>query len=106
MQTLDQHHGFCVAGYSSVSSFLLQLGKCAISVIAYIGVKRVTLDEQYLCQVDLKRSKDDGEKCYNQLSNEERAKFDEETLVNLTDNHKTIIRSQSYDKIGNENSTV
>ncbi|AES70834.1 hypothetical protein MtrunA17_Chr3g0109331 [Medicago truncatula] len=72
MQTLDQHHGFCVAGYSSV---------------------------------DLKRSKDDGEKCYNQLSNEERAKFDEETLVNLTDNHKTIIRSQSYDKIGNENST-
>lgn len=51
-----------------------------------------------LCQVDHKRSKEDGEKYYNQLSNEERAKFDEETLVNLNNNNKTIRRSQSYDE--------
>ncbi|KAI5408225.1 uncharacterized protein LOC127084326 [Lathyrus oleraceus] len=65
IQTLDQHHGYCTAGYSSV---------------------------------DHKRSKEDGEKYYNQLSNEERAKFDEETLVNLNNNNKTIRRSQSYDE--------
>ncbi|XP_058749137.1 uncharacterized protein LOC131622104 [Vicia villosa] len=67
IQTLDQHHGYCTAGYSSV---------------------------------DHKRSKVDGEKCYNQLSNDERAKFDEETLVNLNnnDNNKTSRRSQSYDE--------
>jgi len=48
-----------------------------------------------LWQVDLKRSKEDGEKYYNQLSNEERAKFDEETLVNLNNTEKRSTKIQS-----------
>lgn len=57
-------------------------------------------------QVDLKRSKEDGEKWYHQVSNEERAKFDEETLVNLNSKDKTSIRSQSYDRFNNEHTMV
>ncbi|QCD77960.1 hypothetical protein DEO72_LG1g1588 [Vigna unguiculata] len=53
--------------------------------------------------VDLKQSKDDGEKCYYQLSNEERSKFDDETLVNLNNTEKRNSRIQS-DEINNENS--
>jgi uncharacterized membrane protein len=56
--------------------------------------------------VDLKRSQEGGEKCYNQLSIEEREKFDGETLVNLSNNNKTRIRSQSYDRFCNEYSMV
>jgi uncharacterized membrane protein len=56
--------------------------------------------------VDLKRSQEGGETCYNQLSIEEREKFDGETLVNLSNNNKTRIRSQSYDRFSNEYSTV
>ncbi|XP_004500425.1 FLUCTUATING-LIGHT-ACCLIMATION protein 1, chloroplastic-like [Cicer arietinum] len=73
IQTLDQHHGYCFAAYSSV---------------------------------DLKRSKEDGEKWYHQVSNEERAKFDEETLVNLNSKDKTSIRSQSYDRFNNEHTML
>ncbi|RDY05327.1 hypothetical protein CR513_10848, partial [Mucuna pruriens] len=68
IQSLDRHHGYCIAGYSSV---------------------------------DLNRSKEDGEKCYNQLSNEERAKFDEETLVNLNIAEKRSTKPQS-DVFSNE----
>ncbi|XP_022642354.1 uncharacterized protein LOC106775141 isoform X2 [Vigna radiata var. radiata] len=53
--------------------------------------------------VDLKQSKDDGEKCYYQLSNEERTKFDEETLVNLNKTEKRNTRIQN-DEINNESS--
>lgn len=69
IQTLHQHLGYCIAGYSFV---------------------------------DLKRSGEDGEKCYNQLSNEERAKFDEETLVNLNNKEKISTRSQSVNMFSNE----
>ena len=58
-----------------------------------------------LWQVDLKRSKEDGEKYYNQLSNEERAKFDEETLVNLNNTEKRSTKIQS-DVFSNEYSMV
>ncbi|GKV27373.1 hypothetical protein SLEP1_g36548 [Rubroshorea leprosula] len=36
-----------------------------------------------LSSADVKWSVDEGEKCFNKLSIEERAKFDEETLVNV-----------------------
>ncbi|GAU44122.1 hypothetical protein TSUD_124090 [Trifolium subterraneum] len=52
--------------------------------------------------VDIKRNKEDGQKCYNQQSIEEREKFDEETLVNLNNNNKTRIRSQSSDSFNDE----
>lgn len=55
-----------------------------------------------LLQVNLKRSREDGEKCYDQLSNEERAKFDKETLVKLNSKDKTSSRNQSYDRFSNE----
>ncbi|KAK7387331.1 hypothetical protein VNO78_28052 [Psophocarpus tetragonolobus] len=45
--------------------------------------------------VGLSRSKADGEKYYNQLSNEERLKFDEETLINLNNTEKRIRRTES-----------
>ncbi|CAL0334783.1 unnamed protein product [Lupinus luteus] len=51
--------------------------------------------------VDLKQSREDGEKCYNQLSNEERAKFDEETLINLNKERKSK-RSQGVNMLSNE----
>ncbi|XP_020209017.1 uncharacterized protein LOC109793953, partial [Cajanus cajan] len=50
---------------------------------------------------DLKQSKEDGEKYYNQLSDEERAKFDEETLLNLNNTEKRSIKIQS-DMFSNE----
>lgn len=53
--------------------------------------------------VDIKQSKEDGEKYFNQLSNEERAKFDEETLVNLNNTEKKSIKTQS-DVFSNEDS--
>jgi uncharacterized membrane protein len=52
--------------------------------------------------VDTKRSKEDGQKFYNQQSIEEKEKFDEETLVNVNNNNKTRIRSQSSDSFSNE----
>ncbi|RZB81087.1 hypothetical protein D0Y65_030718 [Glycine soja] len=51
--------------------------------------------------MNLKRSKEDGEKYYNQLSNEERDKFDEETLVNLNNTEKRSKKTQS-DVFSNE----
>jgi Protein of unknown function (DUF1517) len=49
-------------------------------------------------QVDIKRSVEGGEKRFNQLSIEERGKFDEETLVNVNNvkRHKSTKRSSSF----------
>ncbi|CAN6292128.1 unnamed protein product [Urochloa humidicola] len=44
--------------------------------------------------VDVKRSMDDGEKRFNQLSIEERGKFDEETLVNVNSIKRNKVGSQ------------
>ncbi|KAK7290300.1 hypothetical protein RIF29_04616 [Crotalaria pallida] len=52
--------------------------------------------------VDRKRSKEAGEKCYNQLSKQERAKFDEETLVNLNNKVEISTRSQGVNKFSSE----
>ncbi|CAN1285423.1 hypothetical protein LINPERPRIM_LOCUS18990 [Linum perenne] len=45
-------------------------------------------------QVDVKRSMEDGEKRFNQLSIEERGKFDEETLVNVNSIKRQSSKSQ------------
>ncbi|OMO96427.1 hypothetical protein COLO4_15282 [Corchorus olitorius] len=52
--------------------------------------------------VDVKRSIDDGEKLFNQLSIEERAKFDEETLVNVNNIRRQSTASQKASDFSNE----
>ncbi|CAN6309746.1 unnamed protein product [Urochloa humidicola] len=52
--------------------------------------------------VDVKRSMDDGEKRFNQLSVEERGKFDEETLVNVNSIKRNKAGSQRSSGFSNE----
>lgn len=50
----------------------------------------------------MKRSMDDGEKRFNQLSIEERGKFDEETLVNVNSIKRNKTASQRSSGFSNE----
>ncbi|THU62202.1 hypothetical protein C4D60_Mb01t02630 [Musa balbisiana] len=52
--------------------------------------------------VDMKRSIDDGEKCFNQLSIEERGKFDEETLVNVNNIRRQKTSKKTFKSFSNE----
>ncbi|XP_052624914.1 uncharacterized protein LOC128132401 [Lactuca sativa] len=52
--------------------------------------------------VDVKRSIDEGEKRFNQLSIEERGKFDEETLVNVNNIRKQSATTQRSNDFRNE----
>lgn len=50
----------------------------------------------------MKRSMDEGEKRFNQLSIEERGKFDEETLVNVNNIRKQSGTSRRANGFSNE----
>ncbi|KAF9621276.1 hypothetical protein IFM89_018493 [Coptis chinensis] len=52
--------------------------------------------------VDVKKSSEDGEKRFLELGTEERAKFEEETLVKVNNVKKKRTRIQSVDGFGNE----
>ncbi|XAR54516.1 hypothetical protein NMG60_11029672 [Bertholletia excelsa] len=52
--------------------------------------------------VDVKRSMEDGEKRFNQLSIEERGKFDEETLVNVNSMKRKSTTNQKTSGFSNE----
>ncbi|XP_010277329.1 PREDICTED: uncharacterized protein LOC104611801 [Nelumbo nucifera] len=52
--------------------------------------------------VDVKRSMEDGEKRFNQLSIEERGKFDEETLVNVNNIRRQSTTTQRANGFSNE----
>lgn len=52
--------------------------------------------------VDIKRSMDEGEKRFNQLSIEERGKFDEETLINVNNIKKQSATSRRANGFSNE----
>ncbi|KAF8392423.1 hypothetical protein HHK36_022765 [Tetracentron sinense] len=77
---LLRHPDCCISGYSSVS------------YIIFLNT----------LQVDVKRSIEDGEKRFNQLSIEERGKFDEETLVNVNNLRKQSTTSQRANSFRNE----
>lgn len=53
-------------------------------------------------QADVKGSVEDGEKRFNQLSIEERGKFDEETLVNVNNVRKQSAASGKSEVLSNE----
>lgn len=52
--------------------------------------------------MDVKKSVEGGEKPFNQLSIEERGKFDEETLVNVNNIRKQSTTSQRAGGFNNE----
>lgn len=52
--------------------------------------------------MDVKRSIEDGEKRFNQLSIEERGKFDEETLVNVNNIRRQKTSNQTFKGFSNE----
>lgn len=53
-------------------------------------------------QVDVRKSVDEGEKRFNQLSIEERGKFDEETLVNMNNIKKQSVSGLRTSGFSNE----
>ncbi|KAL5980832.1 hypothetical protein ACLOJK_028751 [Asimina triloba] len=76
---LLRHPDSCISGYSS--DYHLQV-TCT--------------------KVDVKRSMEDGEKRFNQLSIEERGKFDEETLVNVNNIKRQSTTSHRLKSFSNE----
>nr|ABR16066.1 unknown [Picea sitchensis] len=119
---LLRHPDFCISGYSSVG--LLGLARSIQKDLDQIAETANTstpeglnyvLTETVLAllrhpdfcisgysSVDFKRSIEAGEERFNQLSIEERGKFNEETLVNISGIRKRSTGSQRSDVFSNE----
>jgi uncharacterized membrane protein len=67
----------------------LLLGSASLSYLLYL-------------QSDIKRSISNGEERFNQLSLEERGKFDEETLVNVNNLRRRMMAAPKADRFNNE----
>ncbi|KAJ0079109.1 hypothetical protein Patl1_23357 [Pistacia atlantica] len=108
--SLLRHPDYCISGYSSVSLLLFLLvtrskltvksGLLVLQGLCLFYISLVKPNIQHY--VDVKRSVEDGEKRFNQLSIEERGKFDEETLVNVNNIRKQSTSSQRAGGFSNE----
>ncbi|KAF7139359.1 hypothetical protein RHSIM_Rhsim07G0175700 [Rhododendron simsii] len=114
---LLRHPDYCISGYSSfltiyflfyaLSAFLarpyLNFGEEGFFEIVRVEVGLLLgFDCDGVFGVDVKRSIDEGEKRFNQLSIEERGKFDEETLVNVNNIKRKSTTNQRASGFSNE----
>uniref|UniRef100_J3LNX0 Uncharacterized protein n=1 Tax=Oryza brachyantha TaxID=4533 RepID=J3LNX0_ORYBR len=98
---------------SSGSSVLTEMEKTTVLNLQrqhwhYLGIQIAALSlfiapffNIFVLQADVKRSIDDGEKRFNQLSIQERGKFDEETLVNVNNIKRQKAGSQRSNRFSN-----
>ncbi|KAI8547799.1 hypothetical protein RHMOL_Rhmol07G0223900 [Rhododendron molle] len=103
---LLRHPDYCISGYSSkrCSPIGKEFELCieAVDLIREEDNAIQRNSRHAKAEVDVKRSIDEGEKRFNQLSIEERGKFDEETLVNVNNIKRKSTTNQRASGFSNE----
>lgn len=101
-KTCDVYGNICIPKTCNISDIYVCMA-CGETDMAYLFLSNYTHSYLFVSfQVDVKRSVEDGEKRFNQLSIEERGKFDEETLVNVNNIRKQSKTSQRAGGFSNE----
>lgn len=81
---LLRHPDYCISCYASVSPLVLSRLICVLCIFTIlVNMGAETNHYVFNFQVDVKCEEEEGDNLFNQLSIEERGKFDEETLVNV-----------------------